>query len=132
MSALEGAAMSALDDLQAVLLLAKHLDALLPFLLALRRIPGKLPQRVGLLQGIAKEIASDGEFAADWYGALELLSGEDLSCRSVADLMALSVDLLSNERLGDVWGTAFRIGLFDESLLQRWVVFDGLTNRKSV
>lgn len=124
--------MSALDDLQAVLLLTKHLDALLPFLLALRRIPGEFPQRVGLLQQIAKEIASDSEFACDWYGALELLSGEDLSCRSVADLMKLSVDLLSCERLGDIWGTAFQIGLFDEALLQRWIMFDGLIDRESV
>jgi hypothetical protein len=109
---------SALDALQAVLLITKHLDTLLPFLLALRRVPGHLPQRVGLLQSIAHDIAQDPEFAGDWYTALELLTGDDLSARSVADLLALSVTHLSpragtssNGRLGDVWSTAFRIGM---------------------
>jgi hypothetical protein len=111
----------ALDALQAVLLITKHLDTLLPFLLALRRVPGHLPQRIGLLQSIAHDIARDPEFAGDWYGALELLTGDDLSARSVADLLALSVDQLSNGRIGNVWSTAFRIGLLDEEMIQRWI-----------
>jgi hypothetical protein len=72
----------ALDALQAAMLITKHLDTLLPFLLALRRVPGHLPQRVGLLQSIAHDIAGDPEFAGDWYTALELLTGDDLSARS--------------------------------------------------
>jgi hypothetical protein len=76
----------ALDALQAVLLITKHLDTLLPFLLALRRVPGHLPQRVGLLQSIAHDIAGDPEFAGDWYGALELLTGDDLSARGGSTL----------------------------------------------
>jgi hypothetical protein len=44
-----GHAVSAIDALQAVLLITKHLDDLLPFLMALRRVPAELPQRVGLI-----------------------------------------------------------------------------------
>jgi hypothetical protein len=119
----------ALDALQAVLLITKHLGTLLPFLLALRRVPGHLPQRIGLLQSIARDIAADPDLAKDWYTALELLSGEDLSNRSVADLLALSVELSSNGRLGDVWRVAFDIGLLDEGLIQRWVMWEGLTGQ---
>lgn len=119
----------ALDAIQAILLITKHLGTLLPFLLALRRVPGHLPQRVGLLQSIARDIAGDPDLARDWYAALELLSGEDLSSRSVADLLVLSVGLSSNGRLGDVWRVAFDIGLLDEALIQRWVMWEGLTNR---
>jgi len=115
-----------MDELRAVLLITKHLSALLPFLLALKRVPGILPQRVGLLQGIARKIAEDGELVQDWYHALELLSGEDLSSRSVADLMELSVELLSVDNLGDVWRTAYQIGLVDERMLQQWIMVDGI------
>jgi hypothetical protein len=121
---------SALDALQAVLLITAHLDTLLPFLLALRRVPGRVPGRVGLLQSIARDIAGDPDLARDWYTALELLSGEDLSSRSVADLLALSVEVSSNGRLGDIWRTAFEIGLLDEDMIQRWVMWEGLAGRE--
>ena len=121
----------AFDALQAALLITKHLSTLLPFLQALRQVPGEMPQRVGLLQAIAGEIANDRDFARDWYAALELLAGEDLSSRSVADLLALSVDHLSNGRMGDVWGTAFRVGLIDDAALQHWILYEGLTNQAS-
>ena len=124
------AEVSALDALQAVLLITAHLDTLLPFLLALRRVPGQVPERVGLLQSIARDIAGDPDLARDWYAALELLSGEDLSSRSVADLLALSVEVASNGRLGDVWRAAFDIGLLDEEMIQRWVMWQGLTGRE--
>lgn len=117
----------ALDALQAVMLVTKHLDTLLPFLLALRRVPKQLPQRIGLLQSIACDIANSADFAKDWYEALTLLSGEDLSNTSVAQLLSKSVELLSNDRVGDIWRVAFDIGLLDESLIQKWVVFEGLT-----
>lgn len=119
---------TAFDALQAVLLITKHLSSLLPFLQALRRVPAQLPQRVGLLQTIAGEIANDVDFARDWYAALGLLVGEDLGNRSVADLLALSVEHLGNGRLGDVWGTAYQIGLIDDEALQHWVLYEGLTN----
>ncbi len=118
--------LTALDDLQAVLIITKHLDTLLPWLLALKRVPNKIPQRVGLIQRIARDIAENVEIAQDWYHALELLSGEDLSTRSVVDLMELSVKLLAVEKLGDVWSTAYQIGLIDEKMMQQWIVADEL------
>lgn len=113
--------------MEAALLITKHLDALLPFLLALKRVPARLPQRVGLLQSIARDVAGDPDLARDWYRALELLVGEDLSARSAADLLILSVEHLSpNGRLGDVWGVAHEIGLLDERSMGQWVLFSGL------
>lgn len=117
----------AVDALQAVLILTKHLNDLLPFLLALKRVPKELPQRVGLLQETARKIAGSGELAADWYEALELLRGEDLSARSVADLLLLSIEHLSGPALGDVWSAAYQIGLLDDTALAQWVLYDGLS-----
>ena len=119
----------ALDALQATLLISKHLTALLPFLLALRNVPVATLERVGLIQSLAREIAGEGEFARDWYTALELLTGEDLSTRSVADLLELSVEQLSNGRLGEVWQVAYKIGLLDEALMGQWLLWEGLTGR---
>lgn len=119
---------SALDAFRAVVLIAKHLDKLLPFLLAAKRIPAQLPQRIGLLQQLAREIAEDAELARDWFQALELLTDEDLSSRSVADLLQLAVAQLTSEQLGDVWSAAFSIGLLDEESLQPWLLFEGITN----
>lgn len=120
--------MTALNDLRAVLLITKHLVVLLSFLLAIRNVPDKLPRRIGLLERVARGIAEDPELAQDWYSALELLSGEDLSARSVAELMELSVELLSVENLGDVWRIAYQIGLIDEDMLKQWVMLEELRN----
>lgn len=120
----------ALDQLQAVLLITKHLDTLLPFLLALRRIPADLPQRVGLLQTIAREIAGEPDLARDWYTALELMTGEDLSNTSAGELLHFAIEQSRNARWEDVWRVAFRIGLIDEGMLDRWALFAGLTDRK--
>jgi hypothetical protein len=117
----------ALDKIKAVLLLTKHLDALLPVLVSLRRVPPELPQRLPLLQSLARDIANDAELAQDWYAALSLLSGEPLDGKSVADLLKLSVSALS-EGLGDVWGAAFEIGLIDEGALKKWMIWNGLTD----
>jgi hypothetical protein len=117
----------ALDKIKAVLLLTKHLDTLLPVLVSLRRVPPELSQRLPLIQSLARDIANDAELAQDWYTALSLLSGDDLEGKSVADLLKLSVAVLS-ESLGDVWGAAFEIGLINEDALKKWVIWNGLTD----
>ncbi len=117
----------ALDTLQAVMLLSKHLTDMLPFLMACTNVPAEVPQRLGLIQETMRAVAGDPEFAQDVYMAMCLLAGEDLSAKSLADLMLLAPDLLGNGALGDVWGAAYQIGLIDESVLRKWVLFDSLT-----
>lgn len=122
----------ALDALQAVMLVSKHLSTLLPFLLALRRVPIESLQRIGLLESLARDIANDGEFARDWYRALELLTGQDLSTRSVADLLRLSTSEFSSTSIGIIWRVASEIGLIDEDIIGQWVIFEGLTQTGQV
>lgn len=115
-----------LEKLEAVLLITKHLRRLLPFLLALRQVPAQAPQRVELLQSIADDIASDPSMASDWYKAMSLFSGEDLSSSSVAELLLRSVNLFRDGGLNELWSAAFSIGLLDEKSLQEWVLLEGL------
>jgi len=121
---------STLDALQAVLLITQHLDDLLPFLMALRRIPAQIPQRVGLIQETARLIGKNGDLARDWYAALQLLTGQDLSTKSVADLILMTPETMRSEALGDVWGAAFTLGLIDENLAKHWVFFKTLAENE--
>ncbi len=91
-------------------------------------MPADVPQRIGLLQGIARDIANDPEFAVDWYEAMELLAGEDISNLNVAELLLLSIDLLQHESIGDVWRAAFSIGLLRERSVQHWVILEGVSD----
>ena len=121
-----GRPISSIDALQAVLLITKHLSDLLPFLIALRRIPAETPQRIGLIQETARMIGTDEDLARDWYMALQLLTGQDLSTKSVADLIAMTPDVAGSAALGDVWRAAFDLGLIDEDLAKHWVFFQAL------
>jgi len=125
-----GRPVSSLDALQAVLLISRHLGDLLPFLMALRRIPAKIPQRVGLIQETARMIGTNGELARDWYMALQLLSGQDLSTKSVADLITMTPKVVRNPALGDVWRAAFDLGLINEDLAKHWVFFQAVTQEQ--
>ncbi len=108
------------------MLITRHLDDLLPFLMALRRIPAEIPQRMGLIQETARTIALDKDLARDWYMALQLLTGQDLSTKSAADLIKMTPEVMASEALGDVWRAAFDLGLIDEDLAKHWVFFQTL------
>lgn len=81
-----------------------------------------------LLQPLARDLANDYEAVVDCYRALELITGEDLSGHSVNDLLKVAIDNLGPGRLVDIWRVAFDIGLLDEEALQRWVVYEELTD----
>lgn len=81
-----------------------------------------------LLQPLARDLANDYETVVDCYRALELITGEDLSGHSVNDLLKVAIDNLGPGRLVDIWRVAFDIGLLDEEALQRWVVYEELTD----
>jgi hypothetical protein len=127
MTSNNGRKVSSLDALQAVLLITKHLDDLLPFLMALRQIPAEIPQRVGLIQQTARMIGTDADLARDWYVALQLLTGQDLSTKSVADLITMTPEVMASPALGDVWQAAFNLGLINEDLVHHWIFFQALT-----
>lgn len=120
--------MSALDAIQATVLITKHLDRVLPWLVALSRVPASTPQRVFVLKEIATEIANHFDVASDFYRALELLTGEDLSTRSVADLLIAGHAALTEGRMADLWSTAYKLGVIEEDAVQRWLLFEGLAN----
>jgi len=127
MTSQKGRKVSSIDALQAILLITQHLDHLLPFLMALRRIPAEIPQRVGLIQETARTIGNAGDLARDWYMALQLLTGQDLSTKSVADLILMTPEVMKSAALGDVWRAAFTLGLIDEELAKHWVFFQTLS-----
>ena len=118
---------NALDTLQAIMLLSKHLTDILPFLMACTQVPADVPQRLGLIQETMRTVVGEHELAKDVYAAMTLLAGEDLSAKSLADLMLLAPELLGNGALGDIWGAAYQIGLIDEIVLREWVLYDSLT-----
>lgn len=117
---------SGLDALQAVLLLTGHLTDVLPLLAATQRVPVDNVARVGLLEGMAKRIAYNRDLVLDFYEAMELLAGRDLSGESVADLILLSKDLLEGPAIGEIGKAAHRLGLIDEDLLAQWVLYDSM------
>ena len=118
---------SGLDALEAVLLLTGHLTDVLPLLTAAQRVPSGSVGRIGLVEGMAKRIVADRELVQDFYRALGLLAGRDISALSVAELILLSKDLLEGPALGDVWRAAYAIGLLTEDLVAQWVLYDSLT-----
>lgn len=109
------------------MLLTGHLTDVLPLLAAAKGVPPDAMDRIGLLEGMAKRIVADRELVQDFYRALGLLAGRDISGLSVAELILLSKDLLEGPALGDVWRAAYTIGLINEDLVAQWVLYDNLT-----
>ena len=118
---------SGLDALQAVLLLTAHLTDVLPLLTAVVGVPSGAFERITLLEGMAKRVVADRELVREFYDALGLLAGRDITALSVADLILLSKDLLEGPALGEIWRAAYAIGLLNEDLVARWVLYDSLT-----
>ena len=108
------------------MLLTAHLVDVLPLLAAAKGIPAGAFERIGLIEGMAKRIVTDRELVQDFYKALGLLAGRDISALSVADMLLLSKDLLAGPAVGDIWRAAYSIGLLDEELVSRWVLYDNL------
>lgn len=88
-------------------------------------------RRLGLLQQIARTIAEEPQLASDFYDALELLAGEDISGYSAVDLLEMAVGYLGRGGVADIWEVAFRLRLLNENQVQRWIIYGGLTDGSS-
>lgn len=71
-------------------------------------------------------IADDQELLGDWYKAVCLLAGEDLSAKSVFELLDLAVELLKPGGVADIWRVAYDLGLLEESHVQEWIMYESV------
>jgi hypothetical protein len=77
---------------------------------------------------MAVELADDEELLGDWYKAVCLLAGEDLSAKSLFELLDLSVELLGPEGVADIWRVAYDLKLLEEKHVQQWILYEGIVD----